>query len=139
VARDERGQHVGDAGLVVGGLLAGAKQPVEVALALALQAAARERVGHGHQGEFAALQSQRAAIELGQDALDAQRAGDLVTVHPAQHEQPRPGGERGEGMDAQAVGGRAGKRIGRHAGIIAEGLGAGNPRAPGGPLPLRNR
>ncbi len=111
VARDQRRQHVGHAGFVVGRCLGRAEQAVEVALALALQSAPCERIGDGHQGQLAALQLQGAGLELAQDALDAQGAGDFVAMHAAHHEQPGTGVQRGEGVDAQAVGGNAGKWI----------------------------
>jgi hypothetical protein len=115
VPLDERAQHIGHPAFIVGRRLAGLEQAIEVALALPLQASPRERIGHGQQGELAAQQLERAAVELGQHALDAHGAAGFVAVHPAQHQQPRAGVQRGEGVDAQAVGGGAGKRIiGRH-------------------------
>lgn len=124
VPLDQRAQHVGDPVFVVRGRSARLEQAVEVALAFALQAPPRQRVGNGHQRELPAPQPESAAVELGQHALDARRAAGLVAMHAAQHEQPRARLQRGEGMDAQVVGGgsSSGKRIGGHPGDYCGGL-----------------
>jgi FAD/FMN-containing dehydrogenase len=104
VGIQQRAQHVADTVLEVLRHGRRAQVAVEIAVARAPAQGIRQRVGHGHEGDDAALDAPAACVQFGQGPADGPRPGHLVAVHGAQHDQARAGPQAVELVDAQAGG-----------------------------------
>ena len=94
VAGQDRPQAGGDAILDVLGRQAGAEVAVQVAVALAAAGGPGHRIGHGHEGEGAAMQDATALGEFRQDLPDGDGSCRLVAMHTPHHQQARARAQR---------------------------------------------